>query len=300
MRRRLFAIVAFATVIGLVASAVVYRTVSQAIRQPHEEIVVATVNMDLAETVTPHHVKLVRWPQTSVPGGALRSLKEAEGRVVRSSIVTGEPLLEAKLAPQLAGRGGIMPMLIPDGHRGITIKVDDAIKESGFVLPNSRVDVVFSQDRLVGHGQRKAKVVLQDVQVLAAGKTVELRDNKPVPVTTVTLALTPEQAERLTLAQVEGKLTLATRNLADRRIVATPGVTLAKLMDGMAESPAREPAPARVTPPAAKRAAAPPVVVEAHTVSVFRGDHVSVHRFQRSQGELWIEQKAEPRERPAK
>jgi pilus assembly protein CpaB len=98
MRRRLFAIVVLASVIGLGASLLVYRTVSQATRQPHEEIVVATVNMNLAETVTTRHVKLVRWPEASVPSGALRSLEEAEGRVVRGSIVAGEPLLEAKLA----------------------------------------------------------------------------------------------------------------------------------------------------------------------------------------------------------
>src|SRR5919108_3857392 len=99
MRRRLIAIVAFASVIGLGASLVVYQVVRQATRQPHQEIVVATVNMDLAETVTPRHVKLVRWPEASVPAGALRSLGEAEGRFVRGSIVAGEPLLEAKLAP---------------------------------------------------------------------------------------------------------------------------------------------------------------------------------------------------------
>ncbi|MGH7268476.1 MAG: Flp pilus assembly protein CpaB [Candidatus Rokuibacteriota bacterium] len=299
MRRRLIFIVAFASVIGLLASLVVYQTVSQATRQPYQEIVVAAANMDLAETVTARHVKLVRWPQVSVPEGALRSVAEAEGRVVRSSIVAGEPLLEAKLAPQLAGRGGLMPMLVPEGHRGVTIKVDDAIKESGFVLPNSRVDVLFSQDRSVTLGQRRAKLVLQDVLVLAAGKTVELRDNKPVSVTTVTLALTPEEAERLALAQVEGRLTLATRNLGDRQIVVTPGITLAGLVDGVGEAPPPEPARARVAAPA-RPSPAPPVVVESHSVSVFRGDQVSVQRFRRVQGDIWVEQKPQPRDPAAR
>lgn len=299
MRRRLVGVVAFASLMGLLASGLVYRMVTQVTTQPQEEVVVAAVNMELAETVTKRHVKLVRWPQDSVPSGALRSLAEAEGRVVRSSIVAGEPLLESKLAPQLAGAGGIMPMLIPNGQRGVTIKVDDAIKESGFVLPNSRVDVLFSQDLRAGSGQRKAKVVLQDVLVLAAGKTVELRDNKPVSVTTVTLALTLEQAERLALAQVEGKLTLATRNLIDRRIVQTPGVTLAKLVDGITETPDRGPTVPR-TARSNKPAAGPTRVVETYAVSVIRGDQLSVQRFHRSEDGFWMEPKVEQRERTAK
>lgn len=291
MRRRLIVVLAFASVVGLVASFFVHRVVTQVTRQPHEQIVVAAVNMELAEAVTKRHVKLVRWPQASVPAGAIRSLADAEGRVARSSIIAGEPLLEAKLAPQLAGVGGIMPMLIPDGQRGVTIKVDDAIKESGFVLPNSRVDVLFSQNKPAGQGLRTAKVVLQDVPVLAAGKAVELRDNKPVSVTTVTLSLTPEQAERLALAQVEGKLMLATRNLSDRRFVSTPGITLAKLVDGVAPAPERLPAPPLARP---ARPPIPVAKIESYTVSVFRGDKATIQRFRQQDG-TWVEQNDTPK-----
>src|SRR5262249_57858036 len=77
---------------------------------------------------------------------------------------------------------------------------------------------------------RISKVIIQDVTVLAAGQTVELRDNKPVTITTVTLALDPAGAERPALAQSEGKLTLAMRNLRDNQIVETKGVTAASLL----------------------------------------------------------------------
>src|SRR5213594_2893114 len=114
MRRRFLIVLAFATVVGLVASYLVYQVVVtvQASTRPDAsaEIVVAAVNMGLAETVTSKHVKLVAWPKNSIPAGAVRSLTAAEGRVVRSSIIAGEPLLEGKLAPQMAGRGGLMPM----------------------------------------------------------------------------------------------------------------------------------------------------------------------------------------------
>src|SRR5258708_25020599 len=96
------------------------------------------------------HIKLVNWPKASVPPGALRTAAEAEGRVVRSSVVAGEPLMDGKLAPQLAGRGGIMPMLIPDGQRGVTIKLDQATRHSGFVMPNSRLDALGSLPKTPG------------------------------------------------------------------------------------------------------------------------------------------------------
>ena len=291
MRRRLIAVLLFASAVGGLASFLVYRAVIQVTRQPYEEIMVAAVNLDLAEAVTNRHVKLVRWPSSSVPVGALRSLPEAEGRVVRASLVAGEPLVEAKLAPRLYGAGGIMPMLIPEGQRGITIKVDDAIRESGFIHPNSRVDVLFSQNPMGTH-DRKSKVILQDVPVLAAGQAVEMRDNKPVSVTTVTLALTPEQAEHLALAQVEGRLMLATRNLRDHQIVPTRGVTLASLVDGAPPTPQPKPVGtvAVLTTPAPARAAA--VEVEPHTVRVFRGDNLTTQRFRRAENEGWVEQKS--------
>jgi pilus assembly protein CpaB len=309
MQRRTVLVLVLASLAGLVASLIVYRVIVQgqsAGRTVTEQVVVAAVNMELAETVTSSHVKLVAWPKDGVPVGAIRKLAEAEGRVVRSSIVAGEPLLDGKLAPQLSGRGGIMPMLVPEGQRGLTIRVDDAIKESGFVLPNSRVDVLVSIAREANSQERVAKLILQDVLVLAAGQAVEMRDNKPVPVTTVTLSLTPEQAERLTLAQHEGRLMLGTRNLRDKGLVQTTGVTRETLLKGQpaATVPAPVPvvrkssssrpkpvAPAPPPPPTVAIEPLPVPKVEVHGVSVLRSGRISEHTFVRSGEESWVEQK---------
>jgi pilus assembly protein CpaB len=293
MRRRLLPVLAFASIIGLLASLAVYRVVAgmvpAAADDRTESVVVASVNMTMAETVTDQHVKLVPWPKGAVPAGAVRTLEGARGRVVRSSIVVGEPLLEAKLAPELSGRGGIMPMLVPEGRRGITIRVDDAVKESGFVLPNSRVDVLVTMARSGGSQDRVAKVILQDVLVLAAGQTVEMRDNKPVQVTTVTLALTPEEGERLALALNQGKLTLATRNLRDGTIVQTRGVTPAALLADTRPAPSRPATAAAPRSPRAAAAPAPPRLPDAHAIAVMRGNQVTEIRFVRDPSEQWRE-----------
>ena len=288
MRRRFLLILICASVIGFLASFLVYRIVSQAAQarsDQSEQIVVAAADLGLADTVTSQHIKLVNWPKASVQPGALRTAAEAEGRVVRSSIVAGEPLIEGKLASQLAGRGGIMPMLIPEGQRGVTIRVDDAMRESGFVLPNSRVDVLVSMAK-GGSSEKIAKVILQDVTVLAAGQTVEMKDNKPVTNTTVTLALTPQQVERLAVAQSEGRLMLAQRNLRDTQFVRTPGATPSSLLSDIAPAPKPEAKPTVL----ARSAPLPLPVVEKYAVAVIRGTKVSEQTFVRDRGNSWAEQ----------
>lgn len=288
MRRRFFLILGFALVMGLVTGYLVYRslttnTMVEASALPTEGVIVAAANIEVGEALTSRHVKLLPWPKDSVPAGSLGSLAEAEGRVTRRSLVVGEPLLEAKLVPKGDGLGGILPMIVPDKLRGVTIKVDAAVRESGFVLPNSRVDIVVSIADRGNSGKRTAKVILQNVLVLAAGQIVEMKSNKPVPVTTVTLALTPEQVEHLALAKTEGRLMIATRSLSDRRIVRTRGVNVKRLLNLSPASPSRRKATIRV----ARRSKKPRP--SSHTVTVFHGNKMTQHNFVRNGGQPWAE-----------
>ncbi len=289
MQRRFLLILVCASLLGVLASVLVYRVVSQVAAAgggQYETIVVAAANMSLAEAITAQHVKLVPWPKSSVPEGAIRSVQEVEGRAVRSSILAGEPLIEGKLAPGLAGKGGIMPMLVPEGQRGVTIKLDEAVRESGFLLPNSRVDVLVSMPKAPGSQEKIAKVILQDVTVLAAGQTVELRDNKPVTNTTVTMALTPEQTERLAVAQAEGKLMLVQRNLRDTQVVRTTGATPSSLLsDGAMAAPQATPKATVV-----RSAPLPLPTIDKYAVDVIRGSKVSEQLFVRQGRDGWAEQ----------
>jgi pilus assembly protein CpaB len=131
-----------------------------------------------------------------------------------------------------------------------------------------------------------SKVILQDVVVLAAGQTVELRDNKPVTVTTVTLALAPDQAEKLALAQTEGKLMLAMRNLRDNQVVETRGVTAATLLNDSTPTvtPAKAPRPRIVSAPL------PAPKVETYAITVLRGGKAAEQVFVRDVTKEWVEQ----------
>ena len=273
MGRRFVLILGFALVIGLVTGSLVYRAITQKIQveasvQPTEEIVVAAANLRLGEIVTSQHLRVMSWPKGAAPGGAVRSTAEAMGRMALSSFVVGEPLLNTKLSKEPGGKG-LLSMLVPENFRGVTIKVDDAVRESGFVSPNSRVDVVVTILDRRGSGERTSKVILQNVLVLAAGQAVEMRGNKPVPVTTVTLALTPEQAENLALAKTEGKLMLATRNLGDGLIVQTRGSNVKRLLGKPSAPPRRRSRAVRVNRPQP----------EPYTVTVYNGNKMTTHEF---------------------
>ena len=286
MARRFVLIFAVALVLGLLTASMVYQAiigrskVDANVAQPTKHVAVAAANINLGEALTIQHIKLMSWPRESVPGGALGSVAEAEGRVALASIVVGEPLLDAKLASKLAG-GGILPMLVPENLRGVTIKVDEAVRESGFVSPNSRVDIIVTIADKQGSMDKKSKVILQNVPVLAAGQSVEMRGNKPVSVTTVTLALTPEQSERLALAKTEGQLMLATRKLGDDRIIQTSGTNVEKLLN-------ISPMPARKQPTSTQvkssETSPPP-----YTVVLFRGSQMTEHKFVEN-GSHWDEQ----------
>jgi len=176
-------------------------------------------------------------------------------------------------------------MLIPEGQRGVTIRVDEAMRESGFVLPNSRVDVLVSMPK-AGTNEKIAKVILQDVTVLASGQTVEMKDNKPVTNTTVTLALTPQQVERLAVAQSEGRLMLVQRNLRDTQFVRTPGATPSSLLSDIAPAPSPEHKPTVL----ARSAPLPVPVVEKYPVAVIRGTKITEQTFVREPGNSWAEQ----------
>jgi pilus assembly protein CpaB len=310
MRGRFTLVLVIAVVAGLLASALVYRTIAQirstATKAPDtEEILVAVSNLEVADTISARDVRLVGWPKAAIPEGAVRKVADGEGRIIRRSLIAGEPILESKLAPKEAGKGGMLGILVPDGQRAVTIKVDDAVRESGLVVPGSRVDVLVSMPLKPDSPERVGKIILQDVIVIAAGQTVEMRDNKPVPVTTVTLSLSPDQAEKLALAQTDSKIVLATRNYQDKAIVKTTGATRATLYDAapaakpptvVAKATLAKPAPA----PVIVSAPLPPPPVETHTVAVLRAGQVTEqHVFVMSdRSQSWTEQGSREGKKP--
>jgi len=184
-------------------------------------------------------------PNGSAPQGALREIDEVVGRVAITPIGVRETITTMKLAPE--GMGGGLSAVIPEGYRAMTVKVDDVVGVSGFVMPGSYVDVVaviVPTTQQGGEGQGPiSKIVLQHIKVLASGAKIDSPENQrePTAVKAVTLQVTPEEAEKLVLAANEGKLQLVMRNYSDQESAETKGASKNSLLHGENVKP--EPAP---------------------------------------------------------
>lgn len=210
----------------------------------------------------------------ALPPNHLTKFEEVDGRIVISPIRRGEPVLKHRLAPQDIQTGGISAIL-KDGHRAIAVKGDKVIGISGFIKPGDKVDVLVSVKKDPNSDTEITKIVLQNILVLATGTQVEEgADRKPYEVDVYTLEVTPDQAEKLTLAATEGKIQLALRGLIDSEEVLTTGATIASTLARVnqapqAKNPQANPAPARKWVPRQK----------SHTVEIIKGTSVSSQKF---------------------
>jgi pilus assembly protein CpaB len=218
---------------------------------PTKKVVVANANLSLGRQLRREDLAAIDWPVASVPEGSFEDPAAIVDRGLIVSVVKNEPILPAKLASKEAGAG--LPPIIPPGKRALSVRVNEVIGVAGYVLPGTRVDVVATANPTSRSEDITTKVVLQNVEVLAAGTRLEqdTPDGKPMQVTVVTLLVTPDESERLALASTEGKIQLALRNPMDTATLVTPGVKPGILL-GMSRPAAmvrRPAAPGQPAPP---------------------------------------------------
>lgn len=194
-------------------------------------IAVAATEVSLGQRIGPELVKLVDWPKDSLPPGSHTDIAKLEGRVLKSALQRGEPVLEAKLAP-LGTQGGLSAV-IAEGKRAITVRVNDVIGVAGFALPGNYVDIIVNTQKEGDHHNRDqniSKIVLEKILVLAVAQEVGRDETKPRVVNAVTLEVTPEEAEKIDLARSVGSLSLVLRNQVDPNAIRTAGATKADLL----------------------------------------------------------------------
>ena len=216
-RTRLMMIGALALAIGFLASVSVYKNLQgkNGSADPTVEVMVAANDLQVGTRFEPPDVKIIKIPAADLPPGAPRRKADVIGHGVILPISKGEFILPNRLAAENAGAG--LPSLIPPGMRAVSVRVNDVASVSGFVTPGTRVDVLVTGSG-GGSGEPQTTTVLQNVQVLASGHTLERSSTGEAQNTAVvTLLVTPEDAQRLTLATNEGRIQLALRNPVDTK-----------------------------------------------------------------------------------
>jgi len=247
------------------------------------KIAVAMLDMQLGSRISPEMIQMVDWPAGSIPVGAFTDPKDLDGRVAKTTLTRGEPLLESKLAP-IGSRGGLSSV-VGEGKRAITVRVNDVIGVAGFALPGNYVDIMVNTQEAGNKGSDKdraiSKIVLEHILVLAVAQEAGRDETKPKVVNAVTLEVTPEHAEKLDLARSVGTLSLVLRNQIDPVMSKTAGATKDTLLDTVAPPPP----PGKIDPIVSRThtrrtvTVAAAVVNSANCVEVIRGSTKATECF---------------------
>lgn len=270
-RTRLLMIGVLALAAGFLASVYVFKTLqarSGAASDSGAEVIVAANDLQVGARVEERDIKVIRIPSTDLPPGAPRKKADVVGHGVIIPISKGEFILPNRLAGENAGSG--LPALIPPGMRAVSVRVNEVVSVAGFVTPGTRVDVLLT-GAPGGSAEQQTTTVLQNVAVLASGHTLERTSSGEAQTTAViTLLVTPDDAQRLTLASSEGHIQLALRNPLDTKQDEVPSSNSRGLYKGMAApAPVRTSAPRHVT---TAKVVPPPPPATGVTVEVYQGD----------------------------
>jgi pilus assembly protein CpaB len=291
--RRFVVVLAISLTWATIVAGVFYRLASGAgsrtRAESQKQVVVASKPLSLGATIDLESLKMRAMPESMVPAGAFTKVEDVLDRPVVSPIQPDEAVVEARLAAKGSGMG--LAPLIPTGMRAISVRVNDVVGVAGFVLPGMRVDVLVTA-RPPGRQDTMTHTVLQNIVVLSAGQNIQTDGkSQSILAPVVTLLVSPQEAESLTLANTEGRIQLVLRNSNDRLVAATRGRGLQEILGGTAlPVPTTEleaqPAHARQARPAPVRDAAPvlPVtvghpVVEEDQIIMIRGKVKTVESF---------------------
>lgn len=208
-------------------------------------VVVATAPLPFGTHVSRDQLSVVAWPTSSMPADAFHSVEEvfagSQGfdRIVLKPIDKGEPLLKSRISG--FGAKATLSRQVPVGMRAVSIRIDDVSGVAGFILPGDRVDVMLTRrmEATSTDSGLVTDVILQNVQVLGIDQLSDQDREKPVVARTATVAVTPEDAQKLALAQQAGTLGLALRNATSVDQVPTERVVQRDLAPNSAPPPSR-------------------------------------------------------------
>lgn len=294
-RARMLLLALAALAVSAILTLFVYRQLSARLRPELDEqqlqIIVAAQDLPMGTLLEETHLKKAPWAQGIPIEGAFENPEDVVGRGVIVPMVVNEPIIESKLAPKDAGAG--LSSAIPDGMRAVSLRVNDVVGVSGFTLPGSRVDVILAGSADGKSGIDISKVVLENVEILASGQSIQ-RDarGEPQKVNVVTLLVTPEQAQIVALATLDGQIRLALRNPLDVDQADPPPFRRAGLYTGSSEDATPPPPPTaaqRQAPVRRVRRAPPPPppppapkIIE---VELIQGNQRQTLKFEESGGE---------------
>lgn len=246
-------------------------------------VYIATRDIPARAALTADYVRQVQRPVSAVDADAVVSRRDITGKYSLITIPAGSVLMKAAIG---AGGAAALPARLPVGMRAVSISIDRVKGVAGLIQPGDRVDVIAVPPR-VGSEIPEAAAILRGVLVLAMGNEVETASATPSPdnqnLTTITLALNPNQVDLLAVADLNTTLRLALRSPKEaiRAYPAEPlrlGVpdrsgVAPVVMPPAAPTPRPEAVQAQIAPRATARAS--------HGIELIDGDRIADGTAQR-------------------
>jgi pilus assembly protein CpaB len=233
MKPKTIILMVVAVACGLAASYMTSRVIADrshagdGVEQEKVTILVAQKKITYGTLIKDPHKFFVekQYVKGEEPKKAIKSWEQVQDKRLNKALgedqfVTTDDLLDPKTA-------GSIEIMLPPGMRAVALKVNAASVVAGFVMPNSRVDVV----QTIKNGEHsEAQTILQNMLVLASdGMTGRNEDKQNNLASTVTVAARPEDVQKLRLAEGIGELSLALRGSEDQELVTLKGTRPADL-----------------------------------------------------------------------
>src|SRR5436309_6640988 len=245
-------------------------------------IVVATQPLLFGATVSADNIAEIPWGAGALPDGAFASkddILNGGRRVVLSPFNRNEPVLSSKITGP--GQRGTLSSLLEEGKRAVTVRVDDVRGVAGFVLPGDFIDVVLIGEDPALQRENYSEILLHHVKVLAIDQLASERQEQPTVAKAVTVEATPEQAQKILLANNVGKLSLMLRQPGDVNADLARRVTVRDLGRDRPRRAAPPPPPQPKAPP--PTAVAPARPSDTVTVSIVRGNKKEDYQVRRAE-----------------
>ncbi len=188
-----------------------------------EEVLVATRALPVGTIITPESFRFQPWPKELVEEAYFQKegtdVESLNGTVVRNAVTAGQPLTKGSIVSP--GDRGFLAAALGPGMRAVTIPVSGLTGVAGFVFPGDRVDLMLTQT-VTGQGPdlKVSETVIRNVRVLATDNRVTSSTNEQGQTVArktklVTVEATPKIAEKISVAQTLGTLSVSLRSLAD-------------------------------------------------------------------------------------
>jgi pilus assembly protein CpaB len=208
------------------------------------DVIVAAQDIAFGQAIDAQSLTTISWPAQAVPAGTFTKYSTLlpedgrEPRRARKSMSQGELLLANKVS-DFGEKVTIVQTLGPN-HRAMAINVSAGTAVGGFVTPGDYVDVVLTQ----GAGaELRAVTIMQNIRVIGVDQDSNEQSDMPRVTRTVTVEVTPEQGQKMALAQQAGRLSLTLRNLATTEDKPLESIRLSDVMQDL--SPVPDDAPVR-------------------------------------------------------